>query len=208
MWMNRFDYPKWFIVFKFWTQSFQEQETSRNVIINLFPHSCPISISFETYENPPTSTSRSCEQTAKSWSAVTFRMVPNCVVIAFLSLIPAKAKARSWMWRSWQRRDFKEKSSMFVFFSTNRRIPWNETSVRFDDSFRLCILFKFYGKWRGGRVLVVWKEQCWIDWWLCEWMGIFSWKTNAIDDVSPCLLEEVTCICVLNRLLCQVGIAI
>ena len=116
--------------------------------MNLFPHNCPISISFETYENPPTSTSRSCEQAASSWSAVILRTVPNCVVTAFLSLMPAKAKARSWMWRSWQRRDLREKSSMFVFLSTNRRIPWKETSVRFEGSLRLRFRFKLYVKGR------------------------------------------------------------
>lgn len=141
-------YPKRFMAFKFWTQSFQEHETFRNVKINLFPHSCPISISFETYENPPTSTSRSCEQACKSWSAVILRIVPNCVVMAFLSLIPAKAKARSWTWRSWQRRDLREKSSMLVFFSINRRIPWKETSVRLEGSLRLRFRFKLYVKGR------------------------------------------------------------
>ena len=172
-------------------------------MMNLFPHNCPISISFETYENPPTSTSWSWEQAASSWSAVTFRTVPNCVVTAFLSLIPANAKARSWMWRSWQRRSFSENSSMFVFLRTNRRIPWNAISVRLADSFRLWILFKFYVEKGKRRLLAGWREWYWIDSWSCEWMGIFSLKINATDDVSPCRFEEARCTCASYRLLYQ-----
>ena len=148
-------------------------------MMNLFPHNCPISISFETYENPPTSTSWSWEQAASSWSAVTFRTVPNCVVTAFLSLIPANAKARSWMWRSWQRRSFSENSSMFVFLRTNRRIPWNAISVRLADSFRLWILFKFYVR-KGIAGTTRWVERMILDWFVVVWMnGYFLLKNKC-----------------------------